>query len=164
MNMKILFIDIDGVLVPDKCKYLNHKAPETMKDVDHWCYFDPFAVAFLNEVFAKEHTLHGVIHSTWKKFYTEDELKIMFSSSGCNFRWHNDMVAVTTSTKFDSRWDDIDNWLLQHIEVKRQDFAIIDDAKPASNLKSRTVRTNEQIGITDKNCERLLNLLQIKLL
>lgn len=161
--MKILFIDIDGVLVPDKCKYLNHLRPKSMKDLDHWCYFDPFAVSFLNAVFENDHTLHGVIHSTWKKFYSADELQKMFEVSGCKFRWHNDMITHTVSTKFDSRWDDIENWLLQHVEVKRQNFAIIDDAKPSANLKNRSVRTNEQTGISDKNCERLLNLLQIKL-
>lgn len=146
--MRILFIDIDGPLLPEKAKYFDY---QKKTEVEHWTEFDPFSVRFYNSLFEKYSDLYGVIHSSWRKFYPDDFLINHFKSQGCEFRFHTDMIAPF---KFGSnRWEEINFWLYDHPEIK--DYMILDDEVPPEYLKKRTVLVDYKNGLSLNNCRKL---------
>lgn len=154
--MKILFIDIDGPLIPDKMRRLNKTDNEFYKDVWHLHTHDPFSTLVLNNLFDGYDNLFGVLHSTWRYNYNIEWLKKHFIFQGLNIRWHDDII---TSPDIENRWLSIENWLSNHSDISRGDFTIIDDEKPPPHFKSRTVRIDEQNGFSEPNVDRLFHLI-----
>lgn len=156
--MKILFIDFDGPLVPAKIMFLEHKKEEK---IEHWSMFDPFAVNFLNAVFEADEELHGVLHTSWRRFYDDKFLLNHMKLHGCNFRFHTDLIAPFKFSS--SRWHDIEFWLSEHPEINLENCAIIDDEKPTDRFESRTVQIDYNNGFMYEDCKKLLDLLRIDL-
>lgn len=158
--MKIICLDLDGPLIPDRCKYFDDEKyqHDFYLDVNHWVTFDPFAVRFLNRLVDMNDDLHFVLHSTWRKHYDKKFLDTHFSIQGLHVRWHQDWFTDPQL----SRWDSIDLWLKKHPSVTNEMYAILDDEKPPLNFKTRTVRVNEYDGLSEKNCARLISLLQLQ--
>lgn len=155
--MKILFLDIDDVILSNRCKYLEHTRTQWHNETfpDHWVTFDPFVVQFLNHLFNCNDDLYAVLHSTWRKFYDEQTIAKHFISQGCEFRWHNDMFTPPIE-----RWDSIRSWVHDH-NLSANDYAILEDEKPPYSMKTRTIRVDEFNGFSHKNCERLIALLHL---
>ena len=155
--MKFIFLDIDGVFIPDKCKYLEFGRHAMYDNSDHWVSYDPFAVKFLNRLFDQNDDLYAVTQSTWRQNYPVEWLLKHFVVQGCNFRWHDD----TYTNPGLERWLSIRNWLHEHPEISRDQIAILDDEKPPYDLQTRTVRVDEVNGLSLKNCQRLVSLLNL---
>jgi hypothetical protein len=155
---KILFIDFDGPLVPAKMKYIEHTK---LDKFEHWSMFDPFAVSFLNAVFAADEDLYGVLHTSWRRFYDDETLLNHMTSHGCKFRFHETLIAPFKYSS--SRWNDIGFWLSDHPEIALDNIAIIDDEYPTPDLEPRTVQINYDNGFQEKDCAKLLDLLRIDL-
>lgn len=151
--MRILFIDIDGPLIPGKASYFDD---DKNSDIIHWSEFDPFSVRFYNMLFEKYNDLYGVIHSSWRKFYNDDFLLNHFSQQGCKFRFHDDLTAPF---KFSSnRWEEISMWLSDHPEI--DDYMILDDEYPPESYKERTIVINFDDGLSRENCQDLIKWLE----
>ena len=161
---KIVFLDIDGPFVPYKCRYIDHIRTDFSKDINHWCIFDPFAVNFFNELFNYNANLFAVLHTSWRKYYPENNCQWIidhFKDQGCNFQWHKD--SHTPIIKSVTRWEEIATWLKDHQSVTNQDYVIVEDERPPPHFKTRTVRINEDHGLSSKDCKRIKELLHLHL-
>jgi hypothetical protein len=54
------------------------------------------------------------------------------------------------------------NLAKNHPHISNQDYAIIEDEKPPTPFKTRTVRINEDHGLSTKDCKRINELLHLK--
>lgn len=161
---KIVFLDIDGPFIPDKCRYIDHIRTDFSKDTNHWCTFDPFAVKFFNELFLHNANLYAVMHTSWRKYYPENNCQWIidhFKDQGCKFQWHKD--RHTPIIKSATRWEEIATWLKDHPSVTNQDYVIVEDEKAPTTFKTRTARINEDHGLSTKDCKRIKELLHLHL-
>jgi hypothetical protein len=79
LGLKILFLDIDGVLVPfnDISKRIDYE------DVHNFYMFDKKCVKVLNEIIDAV-DFEIIISSDWKYHYTLDQLRKIFKLNGIN--------------------------------------------------------------------------------
>ena len=116
---KIIFLDIDGPLLPARAWVLpqNRDASETSQ-------FDPIAVAFVNRLIERSEG-QIVISSTWRarglKYITQ-----CFEANGISARdFHSDWATPTGPNINYSRKEQIAVWLHNHSEVTH--YVCIDD-------------------------------------
>ena len=126
MTDKVLFLDIDGPMIPGRSWVIQ---PQTL-----WTKFDPIAVAtvvaLLDKVGAKL-----VISSTWRVKGYERMVEALEDNGIDGSYLHEDWQTIRwTETAFlDHRADEIREWLSRHPEITK--FAVIDDGDlPIENL------------------------------
>jgi len=126
--MKIIFLDIDGVLNSDNWErtdeYFNKKYPENM--------FDPKAVKLLNKMI-DDTGAKVVLTSTWRLKYSLAEMKELFSKIGLLC----DLIDFTPDLKkgnnYTLRGNEILKWCKDNREITGTkyndytDFIILDD-------------------------------------
>jgi hypothetical protein len=141
--VKVLFLDIDGVLI--NRKVLMRKQQFDIADTD--------CVALLNEILEKTGAMI-VVTSLWRIGHTTEELEQLFVKWGvlpgrvidrtiCNWDW--------------KRGQEIQAWLDEHPEIKT--FAIIDDDSDMLHLMPYLVRTQFEPGLTAADASKALTLL-----
>lgn len=107
--MKVLFLDIDGVLNTKNFDCFDNRLLDRAK------------VVLINQ-FVIKHDIRVVISSTWRTWYEYEEMKSIFFYAG--FEQPDRIIGVTDC--FSSfRGDEIDDWLDKHPEVTH--YAILDD-------------------------------------
>ncbi len=111
--MKILFLDIDGVLNSDR--WFTEQQDGTF--MPHEDKMDPKAVAVLNEIIEKSGA-KIVISSSWRKFFDFDELKRIL----CEVNGVKAEIFSTTPVRFSfvSRGYEIREWLQNYYEDLRE--------------------------------------------
>lgn len=121
-HKKILFLDIDGVVLPERANYLPNQTKPVMK------VFDPCAVALLNEA-CHRRRWKIVIHSSWLRYAPtigdvtvlrhciEQGIKVGF--------FHEDAMC---DGNLHWRYDRVDEWLSRHSEISH--YYILDDTRP----------------------------------
>lgn len=131
--MKVVFLDIDGVLNTERYLRIQAQKNEHMDQASMQYNFDPIALKNLKEIIEITNA-SIVISSTWrfKKDNIEDpkewtELMRNLESIGIN-----DKVIGVTPTTIKSeylsvRWMEIKQWLLENKEKNVEKFVIIDD-------------------------------------
>lgn len=146
---KILFIDVDGPLIPSRALFLENQGKLLNLGVADT--FDPVAVSVINTVL-KETKCQFVISSTWRIKRLE-VCKNLFTLNKINFdHIHSDWE---TPMKFSSsRSDEIRMWLDKHLEIEK--YAILDDAKvDLPNI----VRVSTEDGMQMRHYNKLIELL-----
>lgn len=142
--MKVLFLDIDGVL--NSAKVLEEKGRHDAIDHD--------MVEQINRVT----TTTGcsiVISSSWRWLWSLGELKAILRQHGLH-----DVVIGATQTKprLERRDEEILAWLAQHPEVKQ--FAVVDDDSfDLTAVADRLVHTSFITGTLPEHADRLIELL-----
>lgn len=137
----ILFLDIDGVLLPGRAYYM---ASQTDPEVSR---FDPCVVGMINRL-CVELDARVVVHSNWRRTY-EGSLRQHFIAEGIGP--HHLHEHVLCPMKFSStRWHDICAWLEMHPEVSPEDFFILEDEEcpPGWQHADRVVRCDFDEGLT----------------
>ena len=111
---KIIFLDIDGPMIPDRAMFLPGQPP--IMEV-----FDPVAVSLLNQA-CLEYGWKIVIHSSWVKIMGGEATLEHCIKQGIEPRhFHRD--AYTDELEW--RYTRIADWLEKHPEVKK--YVILDD-------------------------------------
>lgn len=149
--MKVLFLDIDGPLIPGRAYAMPGQTKPIVKK------FDPCAVGIINEVCWKQHR-KLVIHSSWVKFIDEvgGDLKEYMISEGLSPQiWHSDPICSPLGW----RYDRVNEWLSRH-EV--EDFKILDDVPcndifEEERLKEHLLLIDFENGITMDNWREMQN-------
>ena len=143
---QILFLDIDGPMIPYRAVYLpNQTRVMTI--------FDPIAVAMINSL-CKKRGLKIVIHSTWINVIGQEETLKHCVEQGIDKEYfHEDPYC---SDKINWRYSRIAEWLERHPEVSK--YVIVDDTpyeddlygayKHPAEMNSRLVLINYNDGIT----------------
>jgi hypothetical protein len=151
-SARILFLDIDGVVLPDRARWLPTQTKPVMK------VFDPCAVGLLNQACHKRR-FKIVIHSSWLRYWDKDRDGRPTVTDWCIFQgikkghFHTDSEC---NGSISWRYDRIDEWLARHPDVNR--FVILDDDKPQDGWAHthHLFQTNENEGITMEIYRKLL--------
>lgn len=144
---KVLFLDIDGPMIPRRAFYLPNQTLIVRK-------FDPVATALLNEVLAKTGA-KLVISSTWGKQGIET-VKTLLEENGISWESvHQDWV---TPRKYPlARPEEIRLWLANHPEITH--WASLDDEQ--LDLDGKNVKVTFDDGMLTQHYQQLLELLVV---
>jgi hypothetical protein len=143
-HKKVLFLDIDGVVLPNKAAYL----PNQTKPL--WKIFDPCAVALLNNICHRSRW-KIVIHSSWLRYWTVhaeayNSVKDYCIGQGIKAGHFHDDAECRSDISW--RYDRVDEWLSRHPEITR--YVILDDTAPPSDYPriDHWIKCNADEGIT----------------
>ena len=149
--IKVLFLDIDGVLNTDRQHW--HCQMNGITPVDEFGYeFDHKAVDNLATIL-EETSAEIVISSSWK-FLGLQTLQKMWEDR----KLPGTILDITSDGK--SKGWEIDEWLME-CESQVNRYAIIDDENDILPKQlNHFVQTNSQFGITCKDAERVITILR----
>lgn len=154
--MKVIFLDIDGVLNSHRsAKALGGMPfPGRSKDRD-WHLFDPVAVGLLRKV-CEETGAVCVLSSSWRMGMDSREMKDLSECLGVT------IIGATKDTSYNEpRGEQIAEWLERHPEVTR--YAIIDDdGDMLDEQKEFFAQTSFQEGMMFHHYMRLTHILGMK--
>lgn len=137
--MKVVFLDIDGVL-------------NNFKDRNFGTKLSAISCKNLNSLLDKNPDLKIVISSSWRSNGLEF-MKKMLSENGIDEK----KVVDVTGNERGNRGHQIQCWLDGNAEVTK--FVILDDNSDMGNLLSHLVKTNSFIGFTSKDAEAASEIL-----
>jgi hypothetical protein len=152
--MKVLFLDIDGVLnsrewfIVNKENIIVHGGLMHRHAED----LDPVACKLVNAL-CTEFSLYIVISSTWRKFHTLVEIQRMFAYRGL----HAPVIGATPQLRGGFRGQEVDEWLHDNPGVTKH--VILDDDgdfKPEQPL----VQTNWEYGVCYRDIDKARTLLK----
>lgn len=138
--MKVLFLDIDGVL--------NHVS--TRERCGDFVGVDKALAKRLGDWLKAHPEVKIVLSSTWRKF---PDMHPHLHENG--IEW----IDVTPAYHYKERGDEIRAWLDKHPEVT--EFAILDDTADMSAVNSNFVQTNHKVGLTDEDLVRIEKILNV---
>lgn len=160
--MKVIFLDIDGVLNNQDYLIALNKDPEKRKVIlpegGRMAYsemIDTRAVELLN-VITSTTGAKLVLSSTWRKLHPWDDLVWMFEHRGVT----GELIGKTPSGGR-SRGHEIKMWLDKHPEVTH--FVVLDDDSDVYPYESHFVKTRfqgENAGLQRGHVERAIELLR----
>lgn len=149
--MKVLFLDIDGVLNSIVWSFIGPPGQPMLfggLPVDD---IDNRSIDLLNILFTTVPDIKVVVSSSWRKIHSLDDLRGIFAL--CEFK--GEIIDVTPNGTTGWRGEEVQMWVDQHPEVEM--YACIDDGSdfhPYQNL----VQTNSVEGITLKDVYNLLKI------
>jgi hypothetical protein len=161
--MKVIFLDIDGVLnnydyamkrYNEKCEQAGVSSHAHSVINDCYDHFDPISVKVLNDVLLLVNGVKVVISSAWRLSNTLDEIRAHFEDQGiknCN------IVSQTPYLSQKKRGEEIDAWLDKNHLIT--DFVIIDDADDMYPHKEHLVQTTFEKGLRGAHINRILDVL-----
>lgn len=161
MAMRVLFLDIDGVLNShDWFKLRRKEAPTGASQSERLVRdLDPRAVGRLN-IIMDQTDASCVLSSTWRTGFGLDATREALSRYGFEKRRlisaTPDFAMPTESGLFVGarRGSEIQAWLNEHPEC--DSFAIVDDDSDMGPLLPRLVATSMAYGLTDSEMVRLI--------
>lgn len=145
--MRVIFLDFDGVLNSreswDTCTQMHrdHKSAR----------LNPPAVDRLARL-VKESRAAIVVSSSWRAFWSLDQLKTWLSKFGIP---KNTIIGKTPRCDV-MRGREIRQWLDDHPEVTS--FVVLDDDSDMETVHHRHVKTSWETGLQDDHVEEALNL------
>jgi hypothetical protein len=147
----LLFLDIDGVLVPAK----GWKAPELLED--GFPAFSKSSTTILQRLITDEVTV--LLTTSHKSRYTIEEWKSIFKNRGINIE---NIQSLPVNSEFLSRKEELINWFkLNQVD---SNFVIIDDDKTLQDLpvsiKSNLVQPSPTVGLNETHLELINTILR----
>ena len=162
--MKILFLDIDGVLNCDESQRAAANQFEYMEHVPDELYgpsqLDRSRIGLLNQV-VDATGCKLVVSSTWRQRYIIGELNALLRSQGLKgnlYRYTPRPFQLTPGGAWSKRGDEIESWLSTTTKEITSWAAVDDDAVKLAD-PSRLVRTDLAFGLEQPHVEALIKLL-----
>lgn len=146
-NLKIIFLDIDGVMNSvESCT--NHNRPHR--------YFDlPCQPMIDNLNYIIDQTgARIVVSSTWRKLFGRHGMDYLLYLVGVR---PEVVDGITPQVLSGYRGQEIRLWLEKHGEVTH--FVILDDDSDMVPFMDRFVHTDRQVGLTRANAEQAIKIL-----
>lgn len=144
--MKILFLDIDGVL----------NTPEFLIKKKDSKSMDPKAVDILNKI-TNITKCKLIISSSWRHLYPTLEENI------CDFKLYNiqgDIIGRTPSKDFvvrNQRGKEISSYI-RNSNHAIDDFLILDDDSDVGKLKNKLILTDSKTGLLDCHKNKIIEI------
>lgn len=151
--MKVLFLDIDGVLNSEDWVERTKKSGEITVSLTR--DLDRDAVSVLNSIITQSGA-KVVISSSWRVFHDLWEMKSILQRHG----FVGEVIDMTPRRAPNPpyrRGNEIQAWLDQHPEVKS--FVIIDDDADMEHLLDKLVRTDWMYGLREEHVAPALKVL-----
>ena len=140
--MMLVFLDIDGVMAPAK----SWQRPDMLED--GFVQFSTKATRVLQDLLDQFTDSTIILTTSHKSRFSLSQWRAIFERRGLRV---NEIKSLNDNTDFQSRKDEILNWLDSN-DVQ-EDFIIIDDDKSLNNLpksyKDRLVLTSTLIGLNE---------------
>ncbi len=160
--MKVVFLDIDGVLNSqrwfDAQENEGHVGFDPESDEMWLSMLDPECIARLNRVIA-EHEAKVVISSSWRNLLEPERIHRLLAAKG----FAGEVIGATTTsqglvpTRRTQRGDQIAHWLATATVAS---FVILDDDEDMVHLAPRHVKTTWSLGLTEEDAARASELLR----
>ena len=153
--MKIIFLDIDGVLNSRAFMTRMHKAGKKFTLFDD---LDFDAVKVLNDV-VKKTGAKVVLSSTWRRHHSITWMRSILARHGFEGPLIDftptevDLPTPLPPFEYPQRGHEIQDWLTRHPEVTH--FVIIDDDSDMAHLKHKLVQTSFDDGLLPKHIEAI---------
>lgn len=135
--MKLIFLDIDGVLVTDRTLRAFTKKLGNP--------FDPYCVTQLNKLIEKTEA-KLVVSSTWRMGRTLKEMQNVLTLNGVIGK----CIGMTPVLHV-HRGLEIQKWLDEHTDALWQEICILDDDSDMDHLEKFLVQTNMYGGLRIKH-------------
>lgn len=158
--MKVLFLDIDGVLNSSQhfkrtteLRQKTSKQGMDFRDSEWLTNIDQVCVNHLKHLMSKVPDLHIVISSTWRKTHPITLLKKNLSEM---LNVNSDRILGITPVLWKNgevRGDEIQAWLNEHPDVSR--FAIVDDDSDMAHLQSHLFKTTWEKGLQFEHVSKI---------
>lgn len=155
--MKIIFLDIDGVLNTDPYLEIHGRYVDGEGRIRNtWPegHVDPEKVALLNEICGRSGA-QVVLSSTWRLYLTIEDMTGILRKKGYN---GPDIFDRTPEFRRPPRREEISAWLKAH-EDDVAEFVVIDDQEDAV-IDGHTISTDEDIGLLPEHVEEALAILE----
>ena len=144
--MKIIFLDIDGVL--NGFETLNDPTTTDLKpdSLEFWAYYiDEDKVKRLNQIIDETDAM-VVLSTSWRLHLTQKFITEVLELKG----FGGYIVGATIEMPLNSRADEIDCWVFR---TRPEKYIIIDDDFISNN---KQVRTDGRYGLQDKHVEQAI--------
>ncbi len=152
--MKVIFLDIDGVLNND-----------AIFEKTKWAYTIDRNLVTLLDKLVRETGAKVIISSTWRKIMSVEALKYVLASHG--MRTFMNVQGMTPSHSSinrtaEYRGDEIAEWL-SVTDKKVEAYVILDDYWDLTMKQhgSKVVRVNEETGLTFEDCRQAMSILGV---
>ena len=147
--MKVLFLDIDGVLNKN---YLDEG--DTREDR----YFHKTLMKNLQYIIEKTDA-KIVLSSTWR-YGIENEDNKMYTLLKETFKKYEiDIFSTTPIIKCSPRGDEVLVWLAENQDLEIESMAILDDGRDFKGLKDYLIQTSFDAGLTKEKADCVVDLL-----
>ena len=160
--MKVVFLDIDGVLVTEHYLLQLERNRDSWRDKQGHAHFCPRCLANF-ELLIKQTGAKVVLSSTWR-FYLADTVGVaaFFRSRGVKFDIFDVTPRFRSSSKkiseYPTRGEEIQSWIEAHPEVTR--YCILDDdLRILPEQHPYWVRTSFRYGFTKSKLDQALQVL-----
>mgnify|MGYP003509103315 FL=1 len=160
--MKVIFLDIDGVLN-------NTSTEETFED---YYFVEDEKVELLKQLVTRTNA-KLVLSSTWREgWYARERIENPSKSFQSAIRLFEalekklseyDLELLSYTEDFGTRGEEIDLWLKNWKGEQVESFIILDDMYP-EDLKlhtERLVQTSESLGLTQEDVEKAIDMLEV---
>lgn len=152
--MKIIFLDVDGVLNSDE--YIDNLVSQNKPPLTQWI-IDPSALLRFN-LLCSVSKAEVVMSSTWRLHKDKESMTYFFRSVGYT---GPDILDYTPNlprrmSEFIPRHCEIEAWLENKPII--ENFVILDDVESAE-IEHHFVHTSYKIGLTDEDVQKSLNIL-----
>lgn len=150
--MKVLFVDIDGVLVSVGSMIHNNRLYVSGESTaDSHKAIDPVAASNLHYILEEVPGVEIVISSSWRKYYTLEALQEVFDEHRIPGSF---IVGTTPVLEGQSRGHEIELYLKHHPEITN--FVIIDDDSDLDLYADRLVQVDGKNGLTFSDAEKVI--------
>ena len=157
-QMKVLFLDIDGVL---NSRAYWSRVGDSITDAEFVTrsprLLDPDAIARLNRLLRVTRA-DIVVASTWRLRETIQTMQQLIDAAGIIGRVIGLTPLPSDVPGWKCRGDEIAAWWTAHA-VPNATMAILDDESDPGAFADRLVRTDPEIGLTEEDVERAIALL-----
>lgn len=154
--MKVLFLDIDGVLNSvGSAIYHNRNYCAGKFEESSLLKLDPICCSNLLYILEEVPDLKIVVSSTWRK-YKEllSDFNRILDDLGINT--YEKVTGTTPVSEDGYRGYEIDSYLKDHPEIK--DFVILDDDSDMEPHMNRLVKTDSRNGLTFADAEKVIEM------
>ena len=149
--MKVIFLDIDGVLNSEEFFIMRHHSAEDKKGWTEKDDIDPYAVKLLNQITEVTNAVI-VVSSAWREGRTVDWLSGFLRGVGVRAK-----VIGRTASFSRERRDEVGYWLKDEPDV--ESFIILDDEFDWGELSDRFVKTSWKTGLTQYHVDKAISIL-----
>jgi hypothetical protein len=156
--MKIIFLDFDGVI--NSLTYATFEGAQ-WNSSDPAGQIDYIAIGLLNKLIG-ETSADVVISSTWRLYYSLDQMKDFLKKKGfignVIGKTPDPFVIDTVTDRRSVRGHEIQSWI-DFCEEKIDSFVILDDNSDMAHLIDKLVQTTWEFGLQEEHLSIAKNIL-----
>ncbi len=156
--MKLLFLDIDGVLNSVQANSMFNKFRKDGKVPDHYRPFRsdefcPICVSNLIDIVEKFDDLRIVVSSTWRIGTTVEELQTLLGNIGIP---KERVIGKTPIMSGKERGNEIYDWLQENKHTQTK-YAVLDDDSDMTMVWDCFFQTDNYVGLDYRVAEKVIN-------